>query len=152
MISASWQTPQISSEVEKPKKKKKNKKIQQFLSIDDVLSLSDHLKNNSNIQPPETIAIDPQKELSNILDELMQKLHQSIALKQQKLTSSLSNIPYDPQGQIPFPKGGIDIDDKSVQQVLEKYGVVCPGAESVEISHDSEDPFVTVITIKKTFF
>jgi len=43
-------------------------------------------------------------------------------------------------------------NQKKVQSLLSKYGIDCPGAESVEISKDDSDPFLTVITIKKSFF
>lgn len=135
MISASWQTPQSLLQVEKPKKNSKLKKIS---SSDKIVSLSDHLD------------ADPQKEFINVLNELMSNLQKSIASKQINFVPS-SNLNYTPHGQIPFPKGGVDLDD-SIQQTLSKYGITCPGAESVEITHDDQDPLVTVITIKKTFF
>lgn len=96
--------------------------------------------------------------LNKISKEIMQNTQQQLPLV------------YDSKGDIPFPKDTqptIDLgshinsfkansfsahDNQKIEQLLSKYGITCPGAESVEIQKDSSDPFLTTIIIKKSFF
>lgn len=158
MISAKWEIPTLketsSNEINGP--------------IGPADSSFDNL--TSNLTGPSeptqinTIIIDKSYKHENdpILSEfekLLKKL--SLELETNGVKNIYSHQPqlfYDSKGPVPFPKT-LDLDDKSVkvqtneiESLLAKYGITCPGAESVEISADSSDPFVTVITIKKTYF
>lgn len=77
-----------------------------------------------------------------------------ISKKQNDKLNLSHELIYDSTGPIPFPKGGTDIDDnhQKIQSILDKYGIKCPGAESVTVEQDHADPFLKIITIKKTVF
>lgn len=145
MISSQWETPQTSVE------------NSPSITVSGV-NLPEDIKNIVN-QIFDKIGIKAK-------EQLVQQLHQQPELP---LFES-PEIVYDKNGKIPFPKisdSSLHLDEyinsfqassftqkdsEKIQDLLAKYGVVCPGAESVEISKDISDPFVTVITIKKTFF
>jgi len=105
-----------------------------------------------------------QDDIKSALDKILNKIAKKI-LEQENKQLSLFDDPliYQPAGKVPFPKN-FDLDDKQlsvfanssnqqkIDDILSKYGIVCPGAESIEITKDISDPLLTVITIKKTFF
>lgn len=102
----------------------------------------------------------------------MQDLSKHFAKEADKL---ISIQPFDPEKHSilvnvgsPIVKTTFDLDDKegntntegkfvsydknTIGKTLAQYGVVFPGAESLEITKDSSDPLITVFTIKKTYF
>jgi len=121
-------------------------------------------------------------EIQSALDKILSKINKKILEQQHNQLPLFDDpqhqpsLLYQPNGKIPFP-AQFDLDDKyvslhadpsnqekgiglyanasnqeKIDDLLSKYGIVCPGAESVDISKDISDPLVTVITIKKTFF
>jgi hypothetical protein len=116
--------------------------------------------NESNSQ---IIASDTEQDLS--LNDLKSHLDKAIYSLFQSLNNQSLNDVYKPNGKIPFPKDNFDLDDKfvsnffkansvqdDIQETLASYGIVCPGAESLEITKDISDPFMVTFVIKKTIF
>ena len=133
MISANWETPsQQSSSEEKSNFNDPSKFNDPFSGLDQI----NFFLNEKTIKPPK-----------------------QLKLFEIETSGLISNkVIYDPTGPVPFPKTH-DLDDKTIStdpdvigKLLAKYSIVCPGAESLEISQDASDPLVTVFTIKKTFF
>lgn len=144
MISSNWETPSNQNNTEKKvvifeQTSSENSLTSSFSKvIDELQKALDHkIKSHKHVVNPNQLSLFTEIETGGLVS---------------------NKVVYDPNGPVPFPKT-FDIDDKlhenqhqKIQNILDKYGIVCPGAESVTIEKDHLDPLTTIITIRKTIF